>query len=128
MTAELDGVRTVSVVDREVDIFALFAELIIGWYRILKSGRRAECLNLQAGERIERAVAIKVVIAWRWAPGGDGDDGKIDAGASGRDPVLRHRDHDAGRLRRRPETAAAGQSRACRAGHGNARRIPEPQA
>ena len=37
------------------------------WRRILKSGCRAEYLNHQAGERIERAVTIKAVIAWRLA-------------------------------------------------------------
>ena len=37
------------------------------WHRILKCGCRAEHLNHQAGERIERAAAIKAVIAWRLA-------------------------------------------------------------
>ena len=37
------------------------------WRRILKSGCKAENLNHQAGERIERAVTIKAVIAWRLA-------------------------------------------------------------
>ncbi len=37
------------------------------WHRILKSGCRAEHLNLRAAERIERAVAVRAVIAWRLA-------------------------------------------------------------
>ncbi len=35
------------------------------WHRILKSGCKAEHLNHQEGERIERAVTVKAVIAWR---------------------------------------------------------------
>ncbi len=35
------------------------------WHRILKSGCRAAFLNLQTAERLERAIAIKGVIAWR---------------------------------------------------------------
>lgn len=35
------------------------------WHRVLKSGCRAEFLNLEAAERLERAVTIKAVIAWR---------------------------------------------------------------
>ncbi len=35
------------------------------WHRILKSGCKAKFLNLQTAERLERAIAIKGVIAWR---------------------------------------------------------------
>ncbi len=35
------------------------------WHRILKSGCKAEFLNLQTADRLERAIAIKAVIAWR---------------------------------------------------------------
>ena len=35
------------------------------WHRILKSGCQAEFLNLQTADRLERAIAIKAVIAWR---------------------------------------------------------------
>ena len=37
------------------------------WYGILKSGCRAEHLKLRSAERIERAVAVRAVIAWRLA-------------------------------------------------------------
>ncbi len=37
------------------------------WHRILKSGCKVECLGHRRGERIERAVTIKAVIAWRLA-------------------------------------------------------------
>jgi len=37
------------------------------WHRILKSGCKAEYLGHRTGERIERAVTIKAVIAWRLA-------------------------------------------------------------
>ncbi len=35
------------------------------WHRVLKSGCKAEFLNLQRVERLQRAIAIKAVIAWR---------------------------------------------------------------
>ncbi len=35
------------------------------WHRVLKSGCRAERPGHRRGERIERAVTIKAVIAWR---------------------------------------------------------------
>ena len=35
------------------------------WHRVLKSGCKVEYLGHRRGERIERAVAIKAVIAWR---------------------------------------------------------------
>ncbi len=35
------------------------------WYRILKSGCKVEFLQYRKGERIERAVTINAVIAWR---------------------------------------------------------------
>ena len=37
------------------------------WHRILKSGCKVEYLGHRTGERIERAVTIKAVIAWRLA-------------------------------------------------------------
>ncbi len=37
------------------------------WHRILKYGCKAEYLGHQTGDRIERAVTIKTVIAWRLA-------------------------------------------------------------
>ena len=37
------------------------------WHRILKSGCKAEYLGHRTGQRIERAVTIKAVIAWRLA-------------------------------------------------------------
>ena len=37
------------------------------WHRILKSGCKVEFLRHQRGERIERAVTINAVIAWRLA-------------------------------------------------------------
>ncbi len=37
------------------------------WHRILKSGCKVEYLGHRTGERIERAVTIKPVIAWRLA-------------------------------------------------------------
>lgn len=37
------------------------------WHRILKSGCKVEYLGHRSGERIERAVTIKAVIAWRLA-------------------------------------------------------------
>ena len=37
------------------------------WHRILKYGCKAEYLSHQTGDRIERAVTIKAVIAWRLA-------------------------------------------------------------
>ncbi len=37
------------------------------WHRILKSGCKAEFLQYRKGERIERAVTINAVIAWRLA-------------------------------------------------------------
>ena len=37
------------------------------WHRILKSGCKVECLGHRTGERIEQAVTIKAVIAWRLA-------------------------------------------------------------
>ena len=134
--AELDGVRPVSVMDREADVFALFAEQrrlgtvdllvrakhnrslgkdvpklfetmreetepegserlewfllttlavesrqdaervlewyrlrwrIEDWHRVLKSGCKVEYLAHRTGERIERAMTINAVIAWRLA-------------------------------------------------------------
>ena len=35
------------------------------WYRVLKSGCKVEYLGHRQGERIERAVTINAVIAWR---------------------------------------------------------------
>ena len=35
------------------------------WHRVLKTGCKAEWLGHRTGERIERAVTIKAVIAWR---------------------------------------------------------------
>ncbi len=35
------------------------------WHRILKSGCKAEFLNLQSAEQLQRAIAIRGVIAWR---------------------------------------------------------------
>ncbi len=35
------------------------------WHRILKSGCKAEFLNLQTADRLERVITIKAVIAWR---------------------------------------------------------------
>ena len=35
------------------------------WHRVQKSGCKAEFLNLQRVERLQRAIAIKAVIAWR---------------------------------------------------------------
>ena len=35
------------------------------WHRVLKTGCKAEYLGHQSGDRIERAVTIKAVIAWR---------------------------------------------------------------
>ena len=35
------------------------------WHRILRSGCKVEYLGHRTGERIERAVSIKAVIAWR---------------------------------------------------------------
>ncbi len=35
------------------------------WHRVLKSGCRVEALAHETAERLQRAVAIKVVIAWR---------------------------------------------------------------
>ena len=37
------------------------------WHRILKSGCKVEYLGHRTAERIERAVTIKPVIAWRLA-------------------------------------------------------------
>ena len=37
------------------------------WHRILKSGCKVEFLKHQSGDRIERAVTINAVIAWRLA-------------------------------------------------------------
>ena len=37
------------------------------WHRILKSGCKVEFLGHRTGERIERAVTINAVIAWRLA-------------------------------------------------------------
>ena len=37
------------------------------WHRILKSGCKVEYLGHRTGQRIERAVTIKAVIAWRLA-------------------------------------------------------------
>ena len=37
------------------------------WHRILKAGCKVECLGHRTVERIERAVTIKAVIAWRLA-------------------------------------------------------------
>ena len=35
------------------------------WHRVLKSGCKVECLGHRQWERIERAVTINAVIAWR---------------------------------------------------------------
>ncbi len=35
------------------------------WHQVLKSGCRTEFLNLEAAERLPRAITIKAVIAWR---------------------------------------------------------------
>ena len=136
LAGELDGVRPVSVMDREAGVFALFAEQrrlgtvdllvrakhnrslgkdvpklfetvreetepegaerlewfllttlavesrqdaervlewyrlrwrIEDWHRVLKSGCKVEYLAHRTGERIERAVTINAVIAWRLA-------------------------------------------------------------
>ena len=37
------------------------------WHRMLKSGCKVEYLGHRTGQRIERAVTIKAVIAWRLA-------------------------------------------------------------
>lgn len=51
------------------------AELIIGWYRargeievycrVLKQGCQIEKLRLEAPERLERGIAVYMIIAWR---------------------------------------------------------------
>jgi hypothetical protein len=35
------------------------------WHRVLKSGCRIEALGHQTAERLRRAIAINIVIAWR---------------------------------------------------------------
>ena len=116
LAGQLAGVRPVSVIDREANVFALFAdgpklfdwvraepaqgrlqmhvarlsarrasrgqkgsaareERVLEWYklrwriedwhRVLKSGCKVEYLGHRQGERIERAVTINAVIAWR---------------------------------------------------------------
>ena len=43
----------------------LLRELIENWHRILKSGCKVEFLMHRRGERIERAITINAMIAWR---------------------------------------------------------------
>lgn len=43
----------------------LLRELIENWLRILKSGCKEEFLMHRRGERIEHAVTINAMIAWR---------------------------------------------------------------
>ncbi len=57
-------VTTPAEAERVVEQYALRWR-IEDWHRILKSGCKAEHLNHRDGERIERAVTIKAVIAWR---------------------------------------------------------------
>ncbi len=57
-------VTTKKEAQRILDLYRLRWR-IEDWHRVLKSGCKAEFLNHREGERIERAVTIKAVIAWR---------------------------------------------------------------
>ena len=96
------------------------------FFRVLKSGCRAEHLGFHSAERLERALTIQAVIAWRLML-------MTLFGSRGprvrrRAAVQRHRAALPHRLRRRRRVARTAQPRRRGAARRAARRVPESQA
>ena len=95
------------------------------WHRVLKSGCKVEYLGHRRGERIERAVTINAVIAWRLAAMtliGAGH-----AGTAAGDVLLGDRDRGVGGFRQGSSASTAGQSRTGGADTGDAGRVSQLQ-